>query len=166
MCVCAAVCCDSARLTLFSCRSLSFFSSLFALSPLLLCVCVCVCLFLQETHDKLVEAVGGISNVHFLAAALLPDEEDAFEEDDSLTVEQTINRQMELYKETYGGRDVQYGEFDEFEMVAPPGGGKGGAAGGGAAGGAAAASAAQPDEVAPLSPLRDGDGDGDDEAEE
>ena len=56
--------------------------------------------------------------------------------------------------------------LDEFEMVAPPGGGKGGAAGGGAAGGAAAASAAQPDEVAPLSPLRDGDGDGDDEAEE
>ena len=129
-------------------------------------MCVCVCLFLQETHDKLVDAVGGISNVHFLAAALLPDEEDAFEEDDSLTVEQTINRQMELYKETYGGHDVQYGEFDEFEMVAPPGGGKGGAAGGGAAGGAAAASAAQPDEVAPLSPLRDGDGDGDDEAEE
>ena len=69
-------------------------------------------------HSKLLECVGGADNAHFLPAALVPDELNAFEEDDAMTVAETLARQVEIYEATYGGDKVQY-NFDAYALVEP-----------------------------------------------
>ena len=86
--------------------------------PPIVCVRLCCPSHSQDMHSKLLECVGGADNTHFLPAALVPGELNAFEEDDAMTVAETLARQVEIYEATYGGDKVQY-NFDAYAIVEP-----------------------------------------------